>query len=473
MTLLPALWSGTARLAAPGLRLLLRRRARRGKEIAARLPERRGIEHEPRPSGPLVWLHAASVGESVSVLPVVAALVAGEASVLLTTGTVTSASLLARRLPELGLAGRVRHRFAPLDVPRWAGRFLDHWQPDAAGFVESEIWPNLLGACGTRGIPVMLLNARLSPRSFARWRLVPGFARHVLGGFAAVAAQSEADAGRLRRLGARSVSAPGNLKFAAPELPADRGELARWQAALAGRPVWLAASTHPGEEALVAAAHRALVPTFPGLVTLLVPRHPERGPTIAAALAGLTVTRRALGEGPPAGGIWLADTMGELGLWYRLAPIVLVGRSLLPPGGGQNPLEPARLGCAVAVGPYTGNFAEPMARLAAAEAVMTVADAAALTRFVAAMLDDPAACTAMGARAATAARGADALPAQLAQALLGLMPERPDGEWPGAQRPAGDRPAGNDPRERLPSGAAAGSDGRPPPASAAPRPGRG
>ncbi|MGH7041198.1 MAG: 3-deoxy-D-manno-octulosonic acid transferase, partial [Acetobacteraceae bacterium] len=162
MTLLPALWSGAARTAAPGLRLLLARRARRGKEVAARLAERRGIETEPRPPGPLVWLHAASVGESLSILPVAAAL-AAEVSVLLTTGTATSAALLARRLPELGLAGRVRHRFAPLDVPRWAGRFLDHWRPGAAGFVESEIWPNLLAGCRARGIPVMLLNARLSP----------------------------------------------------------------------------------------------------------------------------------------------------------------------------------------------------------------------------------------------------------------------------------------------------------------------
>ena len=425
MTLLQALWSGAARIAAPGVRLVLHRRALRGKEVAARLGERRGIEHAPRPAGPLVWLHAASVGESVSVLPVVTALAAAGVSVLLTTGTVTSAALLAQRLPELGLSERVRHRFVPLDVPRWAGRFLDHWRPDVAGFVESEIWPNLLAGCRARGIPVMLLNARMSARSFARWRRVPGLARQVLGGFAAVAAQSEADAARLRRLGAGAVSAPGNLKLAAPDLPADPAELARWRAALAGRPVWLAASTHPGEEALVAEAHRALAAAHPGLVTLLVPRHPERGPAIAASLAGLAVTSRARGEGPPAGGIWLADTLGELGLWYRLAPIVLVGRSLVPPGGGQNPLEPARLACAVAVGPHTGNFEEPVARLRAAGALVTVADAPALARFVAAMLDDPAARAAMGARAATAARGADALPALLADRLLGLMRERP------------------------------------------------
>jgi 3-deoxy-D-manno-octulosonic-acid transferase len=430
MTALLALWSGAARAAAPGLRLLLRRRARRGKEVAARLGERRGLAGAPRPPGRLVWLHAASVGESLSILPVAAVLAAEDVSVLITTGTVTSAALLALRLPELGLAPRVRHQFAPLDVPRWVARFLDHWRPDAAGFVESEIWPNLLAACRARGIPVMLLNARLSARSFARWRRAPGLARTVLGGFAAVAAQSEADAARLRTLGAAAVDAPGNLKFAAPPLPAEPEALAAAGAVLAGHPVWLAASTHPGEETVVAAAHRLLAPAHPGLITLLVPRHPERGAAIAATLEGLAVTRRSVGEGPPAEGIWIADTLGELGLWYRLAPIVLVGRSLLPPGGGQNPLEPARLECAVATGPHTGNFEEPVARLRAAGALATVADASAIARFVAAMLDDPTARAATGARAAAAAHGADALAGQLAARLLGLM--RP---LPGSPRP--------------------------------------
>ena len=175
LTLFPlfgAVWAAAARLAAPGLRLMLWTRARRGKEIAARLPERRGIEAAPRPAGRLLWLHAASVGETVSLLPVLGELArqAPDVSVLLTTGTVTSAELLAARLPALGLAGRVAHRFVPLDVPGWVARFLDHWRPDAAAFVESELWPNLLAACARRRIPLMLINARLSARSFARWR---------------------------------------------------------------------------------------------------------------------------------------------------------------------------------------------------------------------------------------------------------------------------------------------------------------
>jgi 3-deoxy-D-manno-octulosonic-acid transferase len=418
-----ALWAAAATVAAPVLRVMLRRRLRRGKELAGRLAERRGIDATPRPAGRLLWLHAASVGETVSVLPVLAALSARapELTVLLTTGTVTSARLLARRL-EAGLEERVLHRFVPLDVPAWVARFLDHWRPDAAAFVESELWPNLLFASRRRGIPMLLLNARMSARSLAGWRQVPGLARAVLGCFTHVQARSPADAARLEALGAASVSAPGDLKFAAPKLPANPAELERLRAMLAGRPVWLAASTHPGEEALVFAAHRALAPAHPGLLTILVPRHPERGAAIAAAAGDIPLHRRSLGAAPPDQGVWLADTLGELGLWCRLAGIVFVGRSLLAPGGGQNPLEPARLGCAVAVGPHIGNFLDAAQVLEAAGALTRVADAPALTAWVAALLADPARRAAAGAAGiAAAARWAD-LPERTAQALLALLP---------------------------------------------------
>ena len=414
MTTAGRVWSVAATAMAPAVRVLVWRRVARGKEVGGRVAERRGVGWGERPAGRLVWLHAASVGEVVSVFPVVALLVARGCGVVLTTGTVTSARLVAERIGAEGWAGRVVHRFAPLDVPRWVARFLDFWRPEVAGFVESEIWPNRLEACRRRGMPVLLLNGRMSARSFARWRRLPGLAREVLGGVA-VAAQTEADAERFRALGAGRVTMPGNLKLAAPALAADAAELARLLAVLAGRPAWVAASTHPGEEALVAEAHRRLAADWPGLVTILVPRHPERGPEIAA---GLAAARRGAGEGPPACGVWVADTLGELGLWYRLAPVVLMGRSLLPPGGGQNPYEPARLGCAVATGPFVGNFEAAVAGLRAAGALEMVADVPALTRFVGAMLGDPAARAAMGARAAAAASGADALPGQLAEALL-------------------------------------------------------
>ncbi len=406
-------YAAATTLAAPALRLMLRRRIARGKEIPDRLPERRGIDPSPRPPGPLIWLHAASVGETVSIVPVIRALLP-HTRVLVTTGTLTSARVLAER----GLGELLIHRFVPLDVPGWAARFLDHWHPDAAAFVESELWPNLLEGCRRRGIPLALINARMSARSAAGWARAPGLARRVLGAFDRVQAQSAVDAARLRALGARAVEAPGNLKLAAPDLDCDTAELARLRARIGDRPVWLAASTHPGEEALAAAVHRRLAPAHPGLLTIIAPRHPERG----AALAGdLGAPRRAAGQDPPAGGVWLADTLGELGLLYRLARIVFVGRSLAGQAGGQNPLEPARLGCAVAVGPQTGNFTDVVAGLEAAGALARVADETALADWVAALLADPAARAQAGQAGIRAAAGAAELPAQVAAMLLSLM----------------------------------------------------
>ena len=401
-------WRVAATLAAPALRLMLRRRARRGKELAERLPERRGIDATPRPPGRLVWLHAASVGETMSMLPVLAELQAAGASLLVTTGTLTSARLVAQRCPG------VLHRFVPLDVPRWVARFLDHWRPDAAAFLESELWPNMLAACQARGVRLMLLNARLSARSQAGWARAPGFARQVLGAFEAVWAQSAADAARLRALGAPAVSAPGNLKFAAPPLPADAAELARLRGKLGARPRWLAASTHAGEEAIAAAVHRQLAPGHPGLLTIVAPRHPERGAAVAAALAA---PRRAAGQDAPEGGLWVADTLDELGLLYRLCPVVFVGKSMAG-HGGQNPLEPARLGCAVAAGPHMGNHADAVAALAGALA--RPADADALAAWVGAMLRDPALRQRIGAAAQAAATADAGLPRRAAEALLAM-----------------------------------------------------
>lgn len=421
MPLTLSLYAAATSWAAPFLRRMLRRRLASGREIAARLPERYGLDPTPRPEGRLIWLHAASVGETVSVLPVLSALAAAGAEVLMTTGTVTSAGLLARRLPELGLEGRVRHRFVPLDVPGWVARFLDRWRPDAAGFVESEIWPNTIAACHRRGVPMMLVNARLSPRSFAHWRRAPGLARALFGAFAVVQAQSRGDAERLAALGARGVGTPGNLKFAAPELPADPDTLARLQNLIGSRPVWLAASTHPGEEAIAAVVHAALAPRLPGLLSIIVPRHPERGATLAAELGA---SRRSLGADPPAaGGLWLGDTMGEMGLYCRLAQAVFVGKSLTG-RGGQNPLEPARLGRPVAVGPYTANFSEPVAALREAGALAELGDVTALTAWVETMLTDPEAALRAGEAGRAAAARTAALPAQVAAQLLELAGAR-------------------------------------------------
>jgi 3-deoxy-D-manno-octulosonic-acid transferase len=403
-------YAGAMTLAAPALRLSLHARVRRGKEVAGRLGERRGLESAPRPAGRLVWLHAASVGETVSILPVLEELRRAAVTPLVTTGTVTSATLLRQRFPD------VLHRFAPLDVPGWVARFLDHWRPDAGALVESELWPNLLAACRQRGVPLMLLNARLSARSAARWRHLAGLAGDMFAAIARIEAQSAADAARFSALGARCVAAPGNLKYAAAALPCDAAELARVAALIEQRPVWLAASTHPGEEAIAAAVHRRLALAHPGLLTIIVPRHPERGARIAAELGA---PRRAAGQPPE--GLWIADTLGELGLWYRLASVVFVGRSLLPPGGGQNPLEPARLGCAIAAGPHMENQKAAASLLAEAGALTIVADTGALARWVDAMLRDPMRAHAAGEAAARVAGADAALPGQAAAALMAMV----------------------------------------------------
>jgi 3-deoxy-D-manno-octulosonic-acid transferase len=416
------LWALAGRAAPPFLALLLRRRVRRGREIAARLPERRGIDGTPRPGGKLLWMHAASVGETVSVLAVLAEIArqAPAVTVLMTTGSVTSAELLASRLAAMGIADRVLHRFVPLDVPAWADRFLDHWRPDAAAFVESELWPNLLAAISIRKIPLMLLNARLSETSFRRWQRLPSVAGAVLRHFTAIQARSEADGRRLAALGGRNVTAPGDLKFAAEPLPVDAAELARLQALLEGRPVWLAANTHPGEEVFAIQAHALVAASHPRLLTIIAPRHPARGAAIADSVKGVPVTRRAAGQDPPACGLWIADVLGELGLVYRLTKLAFIGRSLAV-GGGQNPLEAARLGCAIAAGPHTDKQAEAFAALERVGAVTRVSDAASLAGWVRDLLDHPAELARQSAAATTVAAGWSDLPARSAAALIGLL----------------------------------------------------
>jgi len=418
-------WLATA--LAPLVPLHLRRRAVRGKEIPARLSERQGFGAE-RPPGHLFWLHAASVGETQSALPVLAAMAARAPALhfLVTTGTVTSAELLAQRLPP-ELAAHVTHRFLPLDVPAWVARFLDGWHPEAGAFVESELWPNLLAAARARALPLALVNGRVSGRSFARRRWLPGLTRATLGAFHLVLARSEADRARLAVLGAPRVLCWGDLKAAAPPLPADPAALARLRATIGTRPVFLAASTHPGEEALAVAAHRHLVETMPDLLTVLVPRHPQRGAEVAAlALAeGLAVSRRQDGGAPgPEVAVYVADTIGELGLFYRLAGVALVGGSLVP-HGGQNPLEAARLGCPILIGPHGANFEEAVTRLREAGGLVPVAaSAAALAEGARTVLTNVSYARGLADAAAAVAEGQADLPDRVAEALLALLPPK-------------------------------------------------
>jgi len=374
--------------AAPFAPLLLVYRRRRGKEHPARMSERLGVSKLARPQGPLVWLHGASVGEFISVLPLIKRIREREFNVLVTTGTVSSAGLAERRLPP-----RVIHQFAPLDAPPIVARFLDHWRPDLALFVESELWPNLIVASARRNIPLILVNGRLSERSFQRWQWAPRTVAALLRPFDLCLAQSPADAARYAALGAPRVSATGNLKLDAPAPPADQEKLAALKAATAGRIIIAATSTHAGEEAAVIEAHRQLKPAFPALLTLIAPRHPERGMGIAelAKVARLAAAMRSRGQMPtPATDIYLVDTFGELGLVYRLAPVVFMGGSLVE-HGGQNPVEAAKLGAVIVHGPQVWNFAEIYQALDEAGGAALVRDARELAPCLGAWLGDAAA----------------------------------------------------------------------------------
>jgi 3-deoxy-D-manno-octulosonic-acid transferase len=423
--ILAGAWALFASLLTPLLPFYLRRRVAKGKEIAARLPERQG-HGAARPPGRLIWCHAASNGETLSLLPLLEALAQQDPSLsfLVTTGTVTSARLLEQRLsPEL--VPRTQHRFLPLDVPRWVARFLEGWRPDLAVIVESELWPNMLAAADRQGVPLALINARMSARSAQKWGWVPGFARGLLGRFGLILAQTEADAARFSALAGREVPCWGNLKYAAPPLPADTAELVRLSAAWVGRPVWLAASTHPGEDEIILATHRLLAAHHPGLLTVIVPRHPPRGPDIAALAGDLPVARRGAGQEAGVGvAVYVADTLGELGLFYRLARVALIGGSLVP-HGGQNPLEAARLGCPILIGPHHFNFSEIITRLRAAHALAETPDgpgaAAALAENIARFLADPAAGQAMAGAAAALAKDQAGLPGRIATSLLPLI----------------------------------------------------
>jgi 3-deoxy-D-manno-octulosonic-acid transferase len=357
----------------PVISLYLNCRLRRGKEEQGRFHERLGRPRLPRPPGPLVWLHAASIGESLSMLPLIARLLEpGGLTVLVTTGTVTSAKIMAERLPP----GAV-HQYVPVDRLPFVRGFLDHWKPGLVLWAESEFWPNMVSETAARRIPMVLLNGRVSERSFRGWKRLPGLIRRLLSGFTLCLGQTEADAERLRALGAPRAKCLGNLKFAMPPLPGEDGRLAVLREAVAGRPVWIAASTHDGEEAIAAEVHARLESRHPGLLTIIVPRHAQRGAEIADALraSGLKVALRSAGEMPVATTqLYLADTMGELGLFFRLARAAFVGKSLAG-DGGQNPLEPARLGVPVLFGPRMSNFSEMASRMMAARAAEQVTDA--------------------------------------------------------------------------------------------------
>ena len=337
----------------PVLEASLRARLKNGKEIEGRVDEKKGITAKHRPEGALIWLHAASVGEAQSALILINKLLRknAAASILVTTGTATSARLMEKNLPQ-----RAFHQFAPWDHPVWVARFLNHWKPDFVLWMESELWPNMLDEIKRRHIPAALINARLSDKSYARWRLFKSFARNTLSAFSVIIAQTPEDAARFSALGVENVSAPGNLKFSAKPLPCDETELKKLAAHINGRPAWLFASTHAGEESMACRIHEKLKSIYPDILTIIAPRHPERRDEIRT-VCSKTILRfifRSERKIPPDSetDLYIADTMGELGLLYRLAPIACIGRSFSDDGGGgHNPIEASQLRCAVLHGP--------------------------------------------------------------------------------------------------------------------------
>lgn len=331
----------------------LRLRARRGKEERDRRHERYGYPSVERPAGPLVWFHAASVGETMAVMPLIEKIDAHGIHTVLTTGTVTSAEIVQGRLPP-----RTFHQYVPLDLEKAVSRFLEYWEPDLAIFTESEIWPATIMEMGARRIPQVLVNARMSDRSFARWSSAHSLAESLFEHISHVIAQSETDAERFRHLGARPVTVCGNLKVDTEVLPCNEDELSHLKWQIATRPVWVAASTHAGEEKIMANVHHALSGRVDRLLTIIVPRHPERGEEIAtmAQGLGLNVACRSRDEDiTPETDIYLGDTIGEMGLFLRLGSVAFMGRSLTA-SGGQNPLEPAMTGTAILSGRQVHNF---------------------------------------------------------------------------------------------------------------------
>lgn len=429
------LYAALLEASAPFLALYLRARLRGGKEDAARFGERHGIASLPRPEGTLVWFHAASVGESMSMLRLIERLLADRPGtrILVTTGTVTSATMVADRLGD-----KVIHQYVPVDRRAWVERFLDHWRPDCAIWIESEIWPNLLRGIARRGIPAALVNARMSSRSHARWRYASKAIGELLATFDLCLAQTETEAERLGQLGARDVRYVGHLKYAAEPLPADPAQLADLARAIGPRPLWVLASSHEGEEAIAIAAHCRLAPQFPDLLTVIVPRHVGRGATIAekTRAAGLGVSRRSGGL-PPATGdaVYVVDAMGELGLWYRLAPIACIGGSLVAVGG-HNPIEAAQLGCALLYGPHMFSVAGVAAELQESGAAQIVETDDQLATAIGRLLEDRAAALAMASAArAIAERNRHVIDRAFA-ALMPLLDRAAGGRGVAASPPA-------------------------------------
>ena len=354
------------------IRRYIEKRKKIGKEDVKRFNERVGRPTKPRPAGRLIWLHGASVGESISMLPLINRLleIYTDAHVMVTTGTTTSAEVMAKRLPE-----RAFHQYLPIDNPVFAARFIRHWQPTIALWFESEFWPGMLSTIKRRNIPLILINGLISNKSFKRWQQFDFVIKEILDCFTACLGQSEEDAYRLRALGAKDAMCLGNLKYAGLPIPVDEEKKKEIQDEIGERPVWLVSSTHSDEEAKIGRYLKELSAKHEGLLTIIAPRHPTRGVEIRDILQDKyqlkTALRSANEKIQPETEVYIADTIGEMGIWYELCPIVFIGGSLIP-HGGQNFMEPSRCRDAVIVGPHMHNFTDAMNRAKRADGIIQV-----------------------------------------------------------------------------------------------------
>ena len=363
------------------------KRKQKGKEDINRFNERVGRPKMPRPEGKLFWLHGASVGESVSMLPLINRILETypDAHVMVTTGTVTSADVMQKRLPE-----RAFHQFIPIDNPIFTTRFVKHWRPDVALWFESEFWPAVLSSIKRKNIPLILINGRISNKTFKRWQQFDFICKELLACFDLCLGQSEEDAYRLKVLGAKETICLGNLKYAGLPLPIDEKAKKEMLDQIKKRPFWLASSTHNDEELRIAKVHKRLKEQFPDLLTIIAPRHPNRGEEIASEIAKLDLTTALRSNGDkitPKTDIYIANTIGEMGLWYDIANIVFIGGSLVP-HGGQNFIEPSRVRDAVIVGPHMHNFTDAMNRAKKADAIIQVSDTTELEEMVRELLSN-------------------------------------------------------------------------------------
>ncbi len=389
----------------PFMWLFFRWRTAQGREDKNRLNERKGFPSHARPAGALIWFHGASVGEVNSILPLIESFLKNpphNASVLLTSGTITSTQIVQNKKIK-GLL----HQYVPMDQPLYARRFLKHWRPDMVVFVESELWPNLLGKAYNSKIPIMLVNARMSGASFQNWLRAPDTIKKLMSYFTTILTQDSLSKERIEKLGGQCPHASGNLKLDAPPLNYDKAELQHLKRQLSGRQCWLGASTHQNEEIQIAQTHKTLSVDMPELLTIIVPRHPQRGAHIREQLEAmaLRVCQRSKSETPKADcDIYLADTLGELGLFYRLCDISFIGGSLMP-HGGQNPIEAALVGCAIVTGPHTYNFTSIYKHLEDNQGMYQISDNIELTSTLNRLIKNTALLDSMKQKAMQTAQG--------------------------------------------------------------------